>query len=355
MKKLVKMLIIVVIFSVFSINAGAKEPEDYIGELEEVMPEGAKISIEDELSGRLGFDALLSEIVLALRGGGEVFGFFLLLVGCTVLSSLAVVGEGELSDVCRVGVGAICTTLVFSKIGGLFAEICDSLTEMANFFSAAVPIMTGISLGSGSGATAMVQNSGMTLTLWLLGGVGSKFFISVVGFSLAMALISSFGDEGCLKTCEGIKKFFFFVVGALSAILSAVFALQTVVASAADGAAMRAARYAASGLIPIVGGSVSGALSTVASGMAYAKGVVGAGAIWAFGAIALSPLIMLLLYRFCIAAVSSFADFIGAGRGGTMLSAFKFSLDSMIALYSLTILVYTVEIVMFMKGGAVLS
>lgn len=352
MKKLVKMLIIVGIIVLFALPCCGKEAEEYIEEFEKVMPEEMEIDDGDELLSSLGVDALLSELFSSLdERGGEIFSFFLILLGCLLLFSLAGMGEGELGNSCEMAVGVGCTILVFSKIGSLFVEIADSLSEISRFFGAAVPIMTGISLASGSTSCAAVQNSGMTLTLWLLSGEGMGIFISVVGLSLAMALISSFGDESAIRLNSGIKKFFLFFVGAVCAVLSAVFALQTVVASAADNAAMRAARYAASGLIPVVGGSVSGALSTIVSGLAYAKGVVGAAAIWSLGIMALSPLVMLLLYRFCIAAVTSIAEFCGKGRAGGMLNSFKGAMDAMIALYTLSLLVYIIQIVMFMKGG----
>jgi len=354
MKKLAKMLIIVGIFAVFALPCRGKEAEEYIEEFEKVMPEEIELDEGDELLSSLGVDALLSELFSSVsEQRGELISFFLILLGCLVLSSLAGMGEGELAGICERAVGIICTLIVFSKIGALFVEIADSLSEISRFFGAAVPIMTGISLASGSTSCAAVQNSGMTLTLWLLSGEGMGIFISVVGLSLAMALISSFGDESAIRLSSGIKKFFLFFVGAVCSVLSAVFALQTVVASAADNAAMRAARYAASGLIPVVGGSVSGALSTIVSGLAYAKGVVGAGAIWSLGIMALSPLVMLLLYRFCIAAVSSVADFCGRSGASSMLNSFRGAMDAMIALYTLSLLVYIIQIVMFMKGGVV--
>lgn len=356
MRRMVKMLIIVGIFAVFTLPCCGKEAEEYIEEFEQILPEEIEIGDGDKLVSSLGVDGLLSEIFASFSGRkGEIFSFLLILLGSVLLTSLAGMGEGELSESCEVAVNISCTLLIFSKIGALFAEIADSLSEISQIFSSAVPIMTGISLASGASATSAVQNSWVTLTLWLLGGEGCGIFISVVGLSLAMALISSFGDRSALRLSSGIKKFFLFFVGAVCSVLSAVFALQTVVASAADNAAMRAARYAASGLIPVVGGSVSGALSTIVSGLAYAKGVVGAGAIWSLGIMALSPLVMLLFYRFCIAVVSSFADYCGRGKASEMLNSFKGAMDAMIALYTLSLLVYITQIVMFMKGGITLG
>ena len=356
MKTLAKLLIIVVIFSAFCITTAAKEPEEYINEFEELLPEeaGDKIYTGEGGVSLLGPDALLSEIIFILgERRGEIFSFLLIVFGSAILMSVSSSLWGELSGVVSAGVGAVCTTLIFAKIGAVFLELTESLSRISEFFTAMVPIMTGITAASGSASTALVQNSGMTFTLFLLGGAGNSFFIAVVGLGLAMSLLVSFGADVSLSVTKGVRSFFIFCVGAASAVLGAVFALQTVVASAADGAAIRAARYAASGLIPVVGSAVSGALSTIVSGLAYAKSIIGAGGIAVIAILSLSPLIMLLLYRFCIAAVLAFCDFCGQEGASKMLSAFKFSMDSMIALYTVSALVYIIEIVMFMKGGAV--
>ncbi len=357
MKKIIKMLIMVVVFSAFSFSCSAKEAEDYIEDFREAMPEeyGDKLKDGEDVLSLIGPDALISELLSVLsQRRGEIFSFLLIVLGSAVLLSLSSMIEGEMAAPIEAGVGAVCTILVFSKIGSIFSEVAEGISALSSVFSALMPVMTAITLAGGGGGTAAVQSSGMSLTLWLLGGAGSTFFISVVGLGLAMALITSFGDEGSLKITSGVKSFFIFCVGIISAVLSAVFALQTVVASAADSAAIRAARYAASGLIPVVGSSVSGALSTIVSGLTYAKSLVGAGGIAVIALMALSPLVMLLLYRAAIAVTLSFAEFLGRGSAMRMLTAFKYSFDSMIALYTVSTLVYIIEIVMFMKGGAAL-
>lgn len=357
MKKALKMLIIVVVFSAFSVVCSAKEADEYIDDFIEAMPEEYrdKLDSDRDILSLIGPDALVSEVLAVFSDRrGEIFSFLLIVLGSAVLLSLSSMIEGEMSAPIGAGVGAVCTILVFTKIGALFSQVAEGLSALSSVFSALLPVMTAITLAGGGGSTAAVQGSGMNLTLWLLGGVGNSFFISVVGLGLAMALTTSFGDEGSLKITSGVKSFFVFCVGMISAILSAVFALQTVVASAADSAAIRAARYAASGLIPVVGSSVSGALSTIVSGLTYAKSLVGAGGITVIAVMALSPLVMLLLYREAIAVTLSFTEFLGRGGAVRMLTAFKYSLDSMIALYTVSALVYIIEIVMFMKGGAAL-
>lgn len=355
MKIFLKLSIIVVIFAAFCLPISAKEAEDYISDFEEIMPSDIKDRIGDDgdVAALVGFEALISELVCALdERRGEIFSFLLLLIGGVILCAVSSMLESELSSVCEAGVGAVFSLLVFSRLGRIFVEVSEGLSALSGFFTAFVPIAVGTVAASGGVSTALVQHSGMNITLWLLSTVGNPFFTSVVGFGLAASLLCGFGDDGALSIARGVKSFFVFCVGTVSAILGATLSLQTVIASAADGAAMRAARYAAAGFIPVVGAAVSGALSTLVSGLTYAKEVIGAGGIAVILITSLSPLLMLLLYRLAIFAASFFAEQCGRGAAARVINATRFSLDSMIALYTTSALVYIIEIVMFMKGGA---
>ena len=110
----------------------------------------------------------------------------------------------------------------------------------------------------------------------------------------------------------------------------------------------------ASGLIPVVGSTVSGALSTLAAGISYSKGVIGAGAIFVIISIVLAPLVSLLAYRFALSLASMLAEMLGACAASRIFTAFRFSLDSLTAVYALSSIIYILEIILFAKAGVAL-
>ena len=136
-----------------------------------------------------------------------------------------------------------------------------------------------------------------------------------------------------------------------TALLTAAYSLQTIISSAADSAAMRAAKYAASGMIPVVGGAVSGALSTLTSGLSYVKSVIGAGAVVSVVSIVLSPLVIMLLYRAALSLSSSICSLFSSDVAVKILHAYRAALDSLIAVYALSSCVIIFEIILFMKSG----
>jgi stage III sporulation protein AE len=117
---------------------------------------------------------------------------------------------------------------------------------------------------------------------------------------------------------------------------------------------MSAAKYAASGMIPVVGSTVAGALSTLASGLSYAKGIIGVGAIVVIVGIIISPLVLLLLHRLALSLALILADFLGVSGASRIFGAFRASFDSLIAVYALCSVLYIFNAVLFMKSGVAL-
>lgn len=358
MKKYIIMLTILVILPVFSLSVSAEdEAEEYISEFRELLPDELSGITDDtgELIEHAGAKWILEEIAAVLTdSGGEIGGFFLMLIGSAALIGLASLCPGNFARGAQVCVSSVVSVMIFVRLSALYTSVTESLSELCDFFGALIPITVGVTALGGGTASATVQSGGMYTALSLIGGFGEEIFSSVSALGLAMSLASSMGSEGALSVSRGVKSLFGWILGIFTAILTGTLSLQTMIASAADGAAMRAAKYMASGLIPVVGSTVSSALSTLAGGLSYAKGVIGGGAIVALLSIALSPLVMLLAYRLALSLGIILTDFTGGSGASGIFSAYRFSLDTLIALYTLSAVIFIFQTVLFIKIGVAL-
>lgn len=354
MKKLVILLIIVVILPIFTVTSSADDRvDDYVSDFEDILPDGfSGLSDTDKLIERADFTDLLSIITSALSDGkGDIAAFFLTLLGSLGLMAVATLCGERLSATVECIVGMICSVLIFSSVAPLIENVSEAIKDISEFFAALIPIAVGITALGGGISSAGVQASGMYTALSAVGGIGGSIFLSLSSFGLAMSLLSCFGNEGIGAICRGLRGLFGWVSGIFTALLTAAFSLQTIVASAADSAAMRAVRYAASGLIPVVGSTVSGAISTLATGLGYAKGVVGGGAIVVILSMALGPLALLLAYRLMLTVNIIMADFCGSSAASRIFGAYRFALDMTVTVYALSALVYLFEIVIITMVG----
>ena len=358
MKRTLLLLIIVVILPFFTIRASADEQVDgYISDFENIIPDGFSEDILDTqgLIEAASLRGLLSEILSVIEGGGSAtLGFFLSLVGITLLLSLASLSHQRLSKHTEAGVSVVCSVLIFGSLRPIFDSLSDSLTSLTDFFSALIPISVGITALGGGEVTAGVQASGMYLTLSIVGSIGGRVLVSVSAVGLAMALLSAFGGDTVSSLVKGVKGVFYWIVGIVTALISGAFSLQTAIASATDSATMRAVKYLAGGLIPVVGSTVSGALATLASGISYAKTIIGGGSVVVMLSLVLAPLVMLLLYRLSLSVATALASLTGTNSAERLFTAYRLSLDMVIAVYSLSALIYLFEIILFLKTGVAL-
>lgn len=353
MKRIYKIITIVVIFGLFSFSVAANEiQDDYISEFDKILPDGYESLAGVEENSLVGIDAVISIIADGILGERGALGtFFLLLIGILTLSHLSSFYSGPLSDTAGDAVAIVSSILILNSLYPTFLSAMDTVKELSSFFALAVPIMTGITLSGGGVSTAAVEAVGMNFTVSIIGALASGAFVSLAAFAFSVSLVSSFGDESAASLLRGLRSLVGWLIGILTTLFLGTLSLQTVISSARDGAAIRAAKYAAQGIIPIVGGTVSGALSTLVGGLSYAKDIVGSGAVTVLLLSSLSPLVIMLFYRLVLSLVASFADTLSATAVTRTLSAFRFATDTVIVIYSLSVLTYIFEIILFMKGG----
>lgn len=325
-----------------------EKTDELLNEFSLILPDGMEDLVNDPTQG-VGFDSLLSEVISVINGEMPSFLVFLfLLIGCAVIVALVTqLGDGG-SSIARYGVAVAVGCVVLFKVFPLLTASADALGEIGAFFTSLLPIVVGGAALSGGGV-ATTSGVGMSLTLSFIGGVTSLVF-PLIGATLILAVISALSTDILAIPLDTVRKHLVRTFGIMTAVIGGLFSLQTSVASVGDGATIRALKYAVGNSIPVVGGAVSGTLSTLVGGLGYAMGVIGGGGVAVILSLSLSPLVKLFLYRFAFFVVGLFLDLFPQGEGSRLISAISGGLDALIAVLSLSVAVYLLEIVVVMKS-----
>lgn len=324
--------------------------DELLSDFYDLLPPELSTGGESILS-HLGVDALIGEICATFEGtGSRVISFLSMLIGLAVLLSLAALPSGRLGAICEGGVGVIASFAILLSLYPLVSEAVAATYEVSEFFSLLVPLLLSyLSLGGGI-TTVSTASLGLQFTIWLM-GLLTQLLGGIAVAMLAISAMSSLGESGVTRIAKGIKNAFGKVMGALTAVLAGTLALQTYISASADSATIRMAKHAAGDMIPVVGGAVSGALSTLSGGLSYAGSIIGGGAVAAILAISLSPMVLLLLYKLCLTLAMSFIEFTGKGGGVSCFSGFAAALDAVISVYTMTTIIYILEVVVLVMGG----
>lgn len=180
---------------------------------------------------------------------------------------------------------SFCATLVLCLVivslqRTRFFEISDFFGYMKTLSAAMLPVM-GTLYAMGGNLSAAVANHGMmSAFLALLENVIAVTVMPVAGICLCLGLLDALTGKGHLRSLGAlIKRTYTWTFSLLMLLLCGVLGIQSTLAKGSDGLAMRTVRFAAGSFLPVVGGSVSEALRTVAGSVAYLRSVVGAAAV----------------------------------------------------------------------------
>ena len=341
-------------FLVFATPSLAFDADSFFDEYEEIHPDGA---FDPE---RVGDETDAAEI---FRMVGDAFSdglpgavsFFAMLVGIAAVYAASEsfterISEGS-ARLTSSAISAISSTLIISRLLPLALSVRTGMQEMSAFFSGLLPIATGILAAGGSVNSAATQAFNMSLTLGVIEYAATELLMPLVFAMLALSVTAGLGAGTVSTLARWIKSVFAWLLGIFTTVIIGSVSMQSMISAAKDSAYLRGAKYAASGMIPVVGGVVSGALSSLAGGLAYVKSVIGVSAVFVIVSIALTPLITLLLYRVSLSLAGSLIELLSGDGGGGCFRSFRSALDALIAVYSLTALCAIFEIFVFMKSG----
>ncbi len=228
-----------------------------------------------------------------------------------LLSSLFSLFESATQQENSKGVLRLCVLITgFLSVGqaltALFSLTEEHLGQLCGFLSGILPILNGVQLSMGAINSASVSVIALTMLLSLIGEftVGVLLPLQQITFAFDITSLLT-ANSGLSSFASSIKKLFLFLFGGASSFLLGCFALQNVVAAKADSAALRAFRFTAGGLVPIVGSALSESSRVLLSGLDLLRSTVGGVAITVILLTLLPPLFTLLVTAFSFSCAAS--------------------------------------------------
>lgn len=292
---MIKRIIIFLLFIfVFSVNVSAEETDIYKEQLEisgadklaDTLPEDMQeylnensIDISDyNWVNNISYQNVFSHIFSFLSGGAKKqFAVFGCVLGVILLSAALF---GNSSDnvnqtVNYVVVLSVASLLLTPLLLSVTAAI-DALRNCAYFISAFVPVFASIVAASGKVATSVSMS-----TLLLAAANGMTFIanfviVPLIGGYMAVSVSSSvsplLNNSGL---SEGIKKVVFWIMSFISTLFVGILGIQTAINSSADNLSMKTAKFLIGSAVPVTGGVLSEALSTLTASISLLKSSVG--------------------------------------------------------------------------------
>ena len=321
-------------------------------DFDKIYPGGAGEldSVMDKLRADSFFGMLSDSLSAAIEGAVSVFcalfGICIITVALGYLSfdekKMRLIESSSLT---------VFSLLVFSFISPIITLMESSLSSLLDFTSSLAPILSSILLSLGCVNGAGTQALGMNVVTSLI-SLLSKSILLPLSFSVfAFAAASSVSEKGAPRIIKSIKTVFFSVFGILTTVLFSSLGLQNLVSSAADGLYIKTAKQAISGIVPVVGSTISASLSSFFGALSLLRGSVFGMSIVFILSLFLPCFFSLLLIRVAFSLAESFMEFCESSGGVRLFSSFLLGIDTLLALYVLSFLSSFFGLFFFLKGG----
>ena len=257
----------------------------------------------------------------------------------------------SVSDAAGAALSALLAIPTLAIIISFVGSSADALRSSSEFFGELIPIMTSAAAVGIGGGTAALTASVSAVALGLCEGVVLSGVYPLFALVFTLAVLEGLDTGRTVASFSaGVRKLVTMLCGTAPIVIGSVLSLGTLISASRDTLALRGAKYALSGMVPVVGNVISGSIGALISGCKLLAGVVGPLAVCAFLYYLAAPLLSLLAIRFLFSLASGAAEMLGAARGARLFGNLCGALDAIIAPIGASALIYVFEIVIFISA-----
>ena len=279
--------------------------------------EGIRPETADELAG--SFAQLLENVSEDSRSALHSAVQSLAQVAVVVVITAAARGfssaaSGEADALIDMAGALGCAAVLLRDFSGVLALCRDTLEQISVFSGVLQPVLaTALSVG-GNAATATVLQVATMIVFDLVIRLVNALLVPAACAYLGIVAVDAATGKGMLRgIADGIKGL---TSGALKLILTLFTAYLTIaggVSGSVDRMALKTAKFAVSGAVPVVGGVISDAAETVLSGASLLKNSIGIFGMLCVTAICLVPFVRAGASYLCYKAVAAVLSPLCAG------------------------------------------
>ena len=233
--------------------------------------------------------------------------------------------------------------------------IASSVTvigECSDFMLAFIPVYSSAIVACGNVSSATGFRTLMLSAVTLISRLAGEIIAPLICIYLALCVASSVSDVNISEISKTIKNFSVWILTFSAAVFSGILGLGTLVASSGDKALSKTAKLFIGSAVPIIGGTVSDAFSTLKGCLEITRNVLGAYAVIAIAAIFLPSAISLFSWKICLSVSSGISGILESKNLSSLLSAASAIIGILLALVVITGIMFIISVsIMLMTGG----
>ncbi|MBE6694313.1 MAG: hypothetical protein E7589_06085 [Ruminococcaceae bacterium] len=300
------------------------------------------------------FWAILSAVGVCIK---ECAGVLLTLLAVTLAGVVLNHVGRSLNPAASTALGFCIRLVLFSVIAGsatvIVGDVEAYFDRLTGLTSAVVPIMGVLYALGGNLTSAAVNGEIMAVFLSVCQYINASTILPIFSLLLAFGLMSALSGTLRLNVISDmIKKWYVSFLGLIMTVLGIAMGLQSALAVKADGVSMKGLKYVISNAIPVVGGAISGSVSTLAAGVGLMRTTFGISAMVILILMLLPILVRLILYKQVFLIAAALSDIVSNGGEGRLLRDISGMYGFLLAAASIATVILILSLSLF-SGTAV--
>ncbi len=339
--------------------SGAEELSDYLSD--ETRGYLAKLGCEEiefekildvSPSALIEFiwDLISGEAAQPLKGMLKSMGAVLLVSVCSGFFPDDEKSKSVLNMICGcfIVIAIISPALQSIKAAAAAIEAC------AVFEKALIPVLAaGVTVSGNPTMAFSVQGAAFTAAEFIE-SLAKNFVLPLVGISGALSVTGAMLPTLRLSAIsEIIRKTMITVLTSAAGLFTGFLALKSLLSASADSLAVKGVKLASSTFVPVIGGAIGEAYTSVVGSLSLLRSTVGIYAIIAFFAIGIPIVINLALWVLSMRVACAVSDLLDCRVCSEILKsiAFVFSMVNTLLLLCMAVFIISAGLVVLIKAG----
>lgn len=281
----------------------------------------------------------------------EAAGICVCLIAIVLLISVFHSFQGQSSDIVQLsGTVAIALTLI-SPSNALIQLGISTIQQISDYGKLLLPVMTAALAAQGGITSSGALYAGTAVFNAVLSSVLATLFIPTIYLYMVVSIANNaIGNEMLKNICKFLKWLMTWFLKAAIFIFTGYISITGVVSGAVDTSAIKAAKIAITGAVPVVGGIMSDASEAILVSAGIMKNSVGVFGLLTIFSLWLGPFLKIGLHYILLKISAAFCATFGHKQSCNLISDFAGIMGLVLAATGVMCLLFFISVVCFMRG-----
>ena len=213
-------------------------------------------------------------------------------------------------------------------------ENCISgIKTVSGFMLTFIPVYGGLLISSGNVATSTVYQSLMLVISEAVSQISGFVIAPIVSLFICVGMVSAIsGIDGAYKAALMIKNIANWILGFVMTFFTGFLSIQSAVGKSADSLTIKTTRFFVGSTVPVVGGYLSEALTTITAGLGVLRASASAWCILALALIVMPLIIELFLWRTVLSLLSAVSEMFMVPEASKLFNVSSVAMGFLVAL-----------------------